>query len=236
MRFYGYTPAAELADPVAASGLGPVRVLARFDDPAAAPAVVTRAYGQGAVMMVCTSADTEWTDWPKDYTFLPFVNDMLDYLCRPGGGGLTALVGEQINYSLGPELAGAKAQLQTPAFPAEDVMTLEGRWVGQRRRISYANTIHAGVYRLKLDLPGQMHQVLFARNPDSLEGRLEQVSGERLSALLGVEFTYIDKLSSEAAADADASQRREYWKLALAAMLMVLAAEVFLGQRFGHYR
>jgi len=31
------------------------------------------------------------------------------------------------------------------------------------------------------------------------------------------------------------TETSEYWKAALAAMLVVLAAEVFLGQRFGHY-
>ncbi|KPK83582.1 MAG: hypothetical protein AMJ81_07920, partial [Phycisphaerae bacterium SM23_33] len=86
VRFYGYTPA-EPAPPVASPKLGPVRVLARFDNkqttPQYSPAVVARKYGRGSIMMICTTADIEWTDWPKDLTFLPFVNDMAEYLSRP---------------------------------------------------------------------------------------------------------------------------------------------------------
>jgi hypothetical protein len=33
----------------------------------------------------------------------------------------------------------------------------------------------------------------------------------------------------------EAQAKREYWKYAVAALLAVLAAEVFLAQRFGHY-
>ena len=187
-------------------------------------------------MAVYSSADTEWTDWPKDLTFVPFVNDMLNYLSKPGGGGLTAPVGQRIDHSLSPEFAAARALLQTPAFPAEDVVALEGRWRGQRRQISYANTRHAGLYQLKLNLPDETRIVLFARNPDPREGRLERAGKKELPALLGVEFDYIDKLAAAAPIEAAIADRREYWKLALALLLMVLAVEVFLGQRFGHYR
>jgi len=50
-----------------------------------------------------------------------------------------------------------------------------------------------------------------------------------------VKFEYRDRLKPQAE-QVTAASEREYWKLALAAMLLVLAAEVFLGQRFGHYQ
>jgi len=241
VRFYGYTPAKEIAPPTVAGGLGPVRILARLDNTGGqnehSPAILARAHGRGAVMMVCTSADTEWTDWPKDPTFVVFVNDMLEELARAGGGGMTGRVGEPIVHAIAPEQVAARVLMQTPAFPAEDVVVLEGRWVGQRRRVSYDNTRHAGVYELQIRLPDETRRLLFARNVDPREGRLARSGREELAAWLGVPFDYVDKLApDEPVAAAGATDRREYWKLALALMLIVLALEVFLGQRFGHYR
>ncbi len=241
VRFFGYVPARTLAPPTASAGLGPVRVLARFDNAEGeavhSPAVVSRDYGQGVVMMVCTSADTEWTDWPKDFTFLPFVNDALDYISRSGGDGRTGRVGQRIDYAISPDEAAAKALLRTPAFPAEDVVMLEGRWVGAQRQLSYEDTRHAGAYELQLKLPDETRTVLFARNVDPREGLLQRAAGEQtLRGWLGVEFTYVDRLKPAEEASADVGEHREYWKLALALMLVVLAVEVFLAQRFGHYR
>lgn len=58
---------------------------------------------------------------------------------------------------------------------------------------------------------------------------------QALRGFMQAEFTYTNRLAPTAAEPATLAQRSEFWKAALAAMLMVLAAEVFLGQRFGHY-
>lgn len=241
VRFYAYTPVEQIPAAAATGTLGPVRVLARFDDhdgePVHSPAVVARAYGDGAVMMVLASADKEWTDWPKDFTYVAFVNDMVEYVSRPAGQGFTDLVGREIDYVIGPEMAAARATLQTPAFPAEDVIALEGRQLGASRAISYQNARHAGIYQLKLELADETRTALFARNVDPVEGRLEVASQQDLGRYLQAEFEYQDRLTPAGAEAAPTgASRREYWKAALALMLMVLALEVFLGQRFGHYQ
>ena len=238
VRFYGYTPA-EPAPPVASASLGPVRVLARFDNtdtnPAHTPAIVARRFGDGAVMMICTSADIEWTDWPKDLTFLPFVNDMLEYLSRGSGKDFTGRVGERIDYALGPEMAAARASLQTPRL-SEEAVTLADPKGGARRVLSYPDPRHAGIYKLNLLLPDEAQTVMFARNVDPAEGRLERATEQELRGWLGVKFEYQDKLASGRPDAPLSTDRREFWKAALVLMLMVLAVEVFLGQRLGHYR
>jgi hypothetical protein len=243
VRFFGLSLVEEIAPAAPSSGLAPARVLARFDNsdtnPANTPAIVARSYGSGTsagtVMAILSSADKEWTDWPKDFTFVPFVNDMLDYISRAGGLDYTALVGRPITYVAGADLMGATARLQTPAFPAEDEQTLAGSQQAAGRLISYDDTHHAGIYPLKLELPGETRTVLFARNVDPIEGRLEVASEQELRGFLGVDFHYVDKLGSGPAVAGIVQPKREYWKAALAALLVVLALEVFLGQRFGHY-
>lgn len=241
VRFYVFTPVDQSASPVASSDVGPVRVLARFDNtdssPQQSPAIVARSYGSGSVMMIFTSADTEWTDWPKDrFTWLSFVNDMVEYISRQAGRDFTATVGRRIDYTVPTDIKAARVMLKTPAFPAEDVIALEGRRVGGQRVISYENPRHKGIYQLKLNVADEERSVLFARNTNPREGRLDRINEQQIRSALGVEFTYHDRLKTTPADAATAAEGSEYWKAALAAMLIILAAEVFLGQRFGHYR
>lgn len=242
VRFYAYTPIDQSGSSVqkTSAETGPMRVLARFDDTDASvrhsPAIVAQAYGQGEVMMICTSADKEWTDWPKDLTYLSFVNDMVEYLSRQGGRDFTALTGRQINYTVAAEKASAKVTLQTPAFPAEDVIVMEGQRLETGRVISYENPRHMGIYQLELNLTDEKQTVLFARNTDPLEGRLDRITEKELQGQLPLKFEYRDRLIPAGTETATAAEKQEYWKAALAAMLLILAAEVFLAQRFGHYK
>ncbi len=240
VRFYAYTPIDQSSLSASWLQTGPMRVLARFDDTDASvrqsPAIVAQAYGQGEVMMICTSADKEWTDWPKDLTYLSFVNDMVEYLSRQGGRDFTALTGRQINYTVAPEKASAKVTLQTPAFPAEDVIVMEGQRLETGRVISYENPRHMGIYQLELNLADEKQTVLFARNIDPLEGRLDRITEKELQGQVPLKFEYRDRLISAGAETAAAAGKQEYWKAALAVMLLILAAEVFLAQRFGHYK
>ena len=249
VRFYAYTLVEQTAD-VAAGDFGPARVLARFDNadttPRHSPAIVARTYGEGVVVMVLSSADKEWTDWPKDFTFVTFVNDMLEYISRPTAQKGTDLVGKEIVHSVGGRLAAARVSLQPPAAAAEGPAELEERQDGASRVFVYKDTRSAGIYQLKLELPTrqdeaepsrQLQTVMFARNVDPMEGRLEVAGEAELRGYLAVEFHYKNQLKAAKAGQEDTVTRQtEYWKAALALMLVVLAVEVFLGQRFGHYR
>jgi len=236
VRFYGYTPS-EPAPPAVSGTVGPVRVLARFDNqdsnPVRAPAVATRAYGKGRVMMICTAADTEWSDWPKDYTYTPFIQDVIAWLSRPSGQDAAEPVGEPIRFPLAADMIAAKARLQAPRDDVPVTLTPQGNVA--ERVLSYTDTHKAGIYRLFLTLPDEKRTVMFARNIDPIEGRLDRAGELKLREWLGVDFAYRDRLAPPAAAAAVTTETSEYWKAALAAMLVVLAAEVFLGQRFGHY-
>lgn len=241
IRFYGFTPVEQTGMSVASAEIGPVRILARFDSTRRvgsvpdSPAILARAFGRGEVMMICTSADKQWTDWPKDITYVPFINDVVQFLSRRSDSGLTGMVGQPIYYTLGSEFSSATVTLKTPVFPLRDVITLEAQRLQARRVVSYRDTIFKGVYELSLSQAQEVRKVFFSRNVNPVEGRLARVSRKELAGRLGVKFEYRDRLKPQAE-QVTAASEREYWKLALAAMLLVLAAEVFLGQRFGHYQ
>jgi len=239
VRFYAYVGIdAKATVSAVSSAVGRVNVLARFNDPESTPAIASRTFGDGTVAMIGSSADIEWTDWPKDPTYIIFVNDLLDHICRRGAERLNGRVGGTVAHAVGADWAPARASVRTPAFPAEDDVVLEGEKIAARRLIRYHDTRHAGIYQLTLDLAGDQRIVTFARNIDPVEGRLECHAERHLRETLTVPFEYQNKLAPQTSAEAavTAGARQEYWKAALAALLMVLAAEVFLGQRFGHYQ
>ena len=238
LRFYAFTPS-EVALPAASGDIGRVNVLARFSNDQGhdkhSPAIVSRSFGRGWVVMVCTSADREWNDWANDPTYLPFINDMVGFIVRLSVKDYTAVVGEPIAYGLEQGMLGAKVVLRTPHFPDEDEMALEPVTVETQRLISFEDTRHAGVYRLTLDLAGEAKTVLLARNVDPREGQLEVADENTLRAALQTELRYMDRLAPVVASATAATEGAEYWKAAMLAMLLVLGVEVFLGQRFGHY-
>src|SRR5258708_25597316 len=47
-----------------------VRVLARWNDPEAHPAVIEKRFGKGRVIVWTVSANKQWSDWPIDPTYV----------------------------------------------------------------------------------------------------------------------------------------------------------------------
>ncbi|HEV7924304.1 MAG TPA: VWA domain-containing protein [Verrucomicrobiae bacterium] len=77
------------------------QVLARFRD--STPFLVCQNVGQGRVVLVNTSADTSWSDWPKHKTFVPWLHGVCHYLA-----------GDDLSLGTRPEnsfVAGATAEL-----------------------------------------------------------------------------------------------------------------------------
>lgn len=245
VRFHAFTGTSSLVTLSAVPDVKPPRVLARFADPDNSPAIVARQFGKGTVLMIYTTASMAWNDWPADEngTYVAVLNDMLAYLAKARGGALSARVGEPIAQELGGKLRDASAALKTPRHPQQPIIPLtcaqeKDPSTGQvRHMVRYERASDAGAYILELSLPdGATRQTIFARTPDPAEGDLTPGGHTALAAALGSEdFSYLDRSTAEAAGSVRADATREYWTWALAVLLLILAAESFLGQRFGHY-
>jgi hypothetical protein len=258
IRFYAFTAAGGVAPPPAGADIKPPRVLARFTDQDASPAIVARQFGRGSVLMFYTTATVAWNDWPADEngTFVAMLNDVVRYLAGSRAGSLTARVGEPIVYEIPPALKDASALLKTPLSPAQPAVALTAAPAGaasggaataptgaapgaaaRPMELRYDRADTAGTYTLELALPDQTaRQVLFARQVDPVEGDLTPGREPAVSAAIGTErLTYVDKQAPEAAQVAKADDRKEYWMWALALLAVLLAAETYLAQRFGHW-
>jgi len=234
LRFSRYMAALR---PDAGAGAAPdaPRVLAEFSD--GSPAVARRTCGKGTVVMWYASPQTSWTNWPKDLSFLPAMNDMAWQLARTAENIHDDVTGRSIGYTLPGRLSGAlSAVLKTPAYPKEDLQTLALQDDGRQRTVSYAAPPHAGLYELMLALADRTeHKVLFSRHPDARESELARASQEEIRAAIDRPFTRVEGLAEGAGAVRAAGRSRSLWWALLAAAAAVLLAETVLGLRFAHY-
>ena len=234
VRFYAFVSAsAQAAGPSDASG--PARILATFDN--GLPAVCRRAYGKGTVIMWYSSADTKWTNWPKNLSFLPVMNDMAWDLARVAENAFDDVVGRSIGYTLPARLSGTlSAVLKTPAYPTEDIHVLALQDDGRQRTVHHPEPPHAGLYEMTLIQADRTeHRVLFSRHTDPKESDLVRVPEAAVRALVGRDAVYQADLAAEAAPAGEATPLKALWWVFLAVLLAVLAGETVLGLRFAHY-
>lgn len=230
LRFYAHVTAAPPAEGAAA------KVLAAFDD--GTPAVSRASHGKGSIIFWYSSADTKWSNWPKDLSFVPVVNDMAWELARTSENFLDDRVGRAIGYSLPPRLSGAlAASLKTPAYPAEDVHSLALQDKGGSQTVSFPFPPYSGIYELSLLLADRTeHRVLFSRHPDPRESDQARVTEGDLKAIVNRPCFYSGNLGLGSDVVETAPPLRSHWLILLAILVAILVLENVLGLRFGHYR
>jgi hypothetical protein len=107
------------------------------------------------------------------------------------------------------------------------------------RRVTYRDGDVAGLYVLSIVPPGQARKdLLFARNADALEGRLAYGGKDDIAAAFGSgagDYRYFRRDHADRAEKMKLHPELEYWAWAIGAMLVMLALESVLGQRFGHH-
>jgi hypothetical protein len=239
IRFYAFTPARapEALPPAAAGGKpaeGPV-VLARFNDPAASPAIVFKPFGRGRVLLYATTANRRWTDWQAygtDWFFVTAMNDMVRFLARGQWPGLNGPVGKPLAYDVPPKLRGTDATLARVEPHAPPV----GQWQRVGAQVRHDDMARAAAYSLAFRRVGALErEVLFARNADASEGELSLGGEEALEGLIGGSYVYVRRQVDGRPRALWTKPVREYWTWALFAAIALLALETFLAQRFGHY-
>jgi hypothetical protein len=215
---------------------GSAKVLAAFDN--GSPALCRRSYGKGTVIMWYSSADTKWSNWPKDLSFVPVVNDMAWELARTTENFFSDLVGRTIGYSLPARLSGAlAATLKTPAYPAEDVHSLALQDKGGEQTVSHPFPSYAGIYELTLLLADRSeHRVLFSRHTDPRESDLARVQESDLKVAVNRPCKYVTDLAKGVEPVERTAPVISHWLIILAVLLAVLVIENVLALRFGHYR
>jgi len=218
--------------------IGPARVIARFDDAEASPAIVERSFGLGRVALITTTADKEWHDWPDHPTYLPVLMELAAATVRRGSHESRHLVGVPLEHWLDPAVYEPDVAIRTPSYPAapEAGATAAPDGEDARLALNWEHTDLSGVYQFILRRrDGGQEARLVAVNVDPAESNLARAEERELrQAMPGVLFEYVDELDKLAGAPGES--RRELWRLFLFAAAGVLLLEQGLAYRWGKKR
>ncbi|MFN3648832.1 MAG: BatA domain-containing protein [Armatimonadota bacterium] len=203
-----------------------VQVMARFSN--GAPAIVEKEFGLGRVILVASTANTEWNTLPLRPAFLPMVHQLIAYLASSADGTRNGRLGEPLVKPLPLSEAGERV---TAISPKGQKTTLKPVVDERGAVVTVPSTKAAGFYRLA---SAGGSEDLFAVNRDPAEADLRGLDEAAVRKLLPVrELTWIslnDNLLTELTRS---RQGIELWRHLLIAALALMAIETMLAQAFG---
>ncbi len=240
----GRVPSVPLSEPRGLSGeinqqsTGSARVIARFDTGDEHPAILEFPFGRGRVLLVTTSADKDWNQWPDHPTYLPVITELIRHAARHADAGVEQWVGAPLELPVDPALFGAEALVRSPAYPNEPEasVTASPSADGRGLTIQWEHTETAGLYQFVLKrLVGGEVVRLVAVNVDPRESDLTMAQETELRrALRGLPFEYVQGL--ERVAQAADEARIELWRPVLILAVLVLMSEQCLAWWWGRRR
>jgi Aerotolerance regulator N-terminal len=218
-----------------------VRVLARWNNPPRAPAVLERVVDQGRVLVWTTTADRAGNDWPVEPSFVLAVREAVRGAARPTPMTNTVTAGERMQRVVQSNQQIANVRLVPPGGgePRPLAATpISGQPTDGAPAVEVAvpDTRRAGIYRLSWDEgPLGTQQDRFAANPDARESRLERIpQGELKSLLDPLQVEIIVPRASDSRLFAATGQ--EVWRDVAVSLLALLIIESVFAPWVGRAR
>ncbi|MEK7310284.1 MAG: BatA domain-containing protein, partial [Planctomycetota bacterium] len=152
-------------------------ILARLNDADKPALIVEKPFGNGRVMVIGTSADTEWNLMPARPMYLMLIDQISLYLSsfRERALNRNLIVGEPIEMTV--ESKSVNYTLRLPK--KESISLAPSALISTSYAIRY-DTKEAGLYTLS----GGSQERFFAVNPDPVEGDLRRITPEELKNLI----------------------------------------------------
>lgn len=143
-----------------------------------APAIVERSTGRGRVMLVGTTAGTEWNDLAVRPAFVPTLHRSLAYLAGARETRQNVRAGAPVTLRLPSEAAGGDAVIFAPGTP-ERRLTRVVRGGPEGAVLAFDDTRQAGAYRISLAGSGSSEPLaILAAQMDPAESDLTEISPE----------------------------------------------------------
>lgn len=211
-------------------------VLLSFQDNA--PALLERPVGQGRVMLLTTSLDLDWTDFPIRTAYLPLMHRSMMYLARRSAsrGATRRVAGSAVRLEVAG-LAQERVIVHTPSAAGKEQGRLileptDGEVVFVPERVGYydvwADNDEKSASRNHLE------QLMFAVNLDPRSSDLRMLPDSALDAWTsgGAGVQTADGLVASGGNAPPAGQRRvNLWSRFLFLITLILLAETILGTR-----
>ena len=212
-----------------------ITVLARLET--GDPLLVEKKIGEGVVLFLGTSIDTDWTNLPARSCYLPLAQQIASYLADQVTPPRNLLSGSTLTHYL-PEGEPEENQNYQLTLPNGQMRTLVPNTKGKRALVEFADTRLHGIYKLKSE---NNNVVYFAVGASSSESRLERLSKEEIKdKTMGlaetidiIDGTNNNPLIAYRKLDNERKFGRETWKILLGAVLALILLEVILQRSFG---
>jgi len=217
------------------------RVLARFSDPDTTPALVARRAGEGLVVVVGTTADDVWHDWPRaEAGRISYVALMLWLVEHgaPPGPPRNLPAGQRLQWKLDAARFVPQATLLPPGPGGEELLSslpVRGERSADRAVIEFTSPPlnHTGFGRMNLTaVDGREQAMQFAVNLPDRERRLERASRQVVASA-----SVRGRLSVSGYEPVDEEPGRggaESWRLLAWLLLALLVVESVVAWRFGN--
>lgn len=220
-----------------------VRVLARWNNPEGAPAVLERTVGRGRVLLWTITADKAWSDWPTEPSYVLATLEAAKAIARSDLGLVATTAGAPLRYAMNEGERVTRAEVEAPFQEEPQAPRVEankelpkdaaGEYPSQ---LAFDDTRFSGLYRLSWELaPTGKGRDQVAVNPDAKESDLRRISEEDVQALFG--SFKPDVITPVTEDDAVTSVfRREFWRPLAMWLLALLAIEAAFATWCGRQR
>ena len=218
-----------------------VGVVIRYHDSAdraqGDPAIIEREIGKGRVVLVTSTADAEWSNWPQRQAYPIVMQELVKYLYRPTRDAQNLVVGSKYVKSVDP----GRYELNVRVAPPKGGLMRRAAQVdaSNEAQVTIEETTNAGLYTVALtprEAAGNAtDSEYFVANLDKTHSNLRRPPDltafrERLTQMgvtYGVSADDIWQVAPE--------ERVNLWHLVIVAMGCAMAVESFLGWKFGHH-
>ncbi len=198
------------------------------------PLIVEHTVHRGRLVLVATSADTSWAHIPVWHSYVPLVQELLQWCVAGQIQRRNVLVGATLEASVPWRSGDTSATVRGPQGRSREVRLHAEAEYGELR---YDDTGLSGVYTAQFG-PAAAYTRFFAVNVDTAESDLTQLSEQQLRTDVwpGIELhhqTTWSNVDEEPLAAITRPGRLHVYLLYV--VLGLLFVETFLAWRFGHH-
>jgi hypothetical protein len=222
-----------------------VRVLARWNNQAAAPAVLEKIFGQGRVLLWTTAADRSWSDWPTDSSYVLSMREAARAIAKSTASLHQFTAGQALRVDLSAsrditlpaiEVPGGKEPKPLVLGGAASGISDEAKQAKSGRALRFGDTRRAGLYKMTWrDSVSGARSESFAVNPDRRESDLARINTSDFEQMWGALEPEVISISS-GSDSALAVRGQEVWRTLATGLLGLLVVEACFARWAGRQR
>lgn len=223
---------------------GSVRILARWNDAEASPALVEKLIGRGRVLLWTITADKNWSDWPMEPSYVLAVRETAKAIARTDSEAHELIAGEVLRCPVSVDRQISSPLLEFPGAdepkpPLIEAPPEKGRGPsegGATQSLLWQETQRAGLYRLTWqETPGGSASNQFAVNPEARESDLAKIEiADLKKRWRGLDPEIV--LSISTSASDTATRGQEVWRSLAYCLLGMMGLESCFATWVGRQR